>query len=98
MLRLKRRKIGTLNMITKSQNKMSNRFLPHHPNPMPTPPLTDEGKAWARFSIGLMDRNIEILKENDALRKTLFWCYIMMFIGWALFFAAMHFWGESLNM
>lgn len=74
-----------------------NKHLPHMKNPMPPPPQTDDGEAWARFAIGLMDRNIELIKKTDALRKDLFWCYIMLFIGWVLFFAAMHFWGESLN-
>jgi hypothetical protein len=76
---------------------MSNRFLPHHPNPMPPPPKTDEGRTWAQYAIGLMDTRLAYLKEIRTLKKTLFWCYIMLFVGWGLFFAAMHFWGESLN-
>lgn len=76
---------------------MNNRFLPHHPNPMPPPPKTDEGEKWARFAIGLMDRNTKYLKEILLLKKTLVWSYIMMFIGWLLFFAAMHLWNESIS-
>lgn len=76
---------------------MENKYIPSHPNPIPPPPLTDEGKEWAKFSVGLMDRNIEHLKQNISLRKTLNWCYVMIAIGWVLFFAAMHFWNESLG-
>jgi hypothetical protein len=74
-----------------------NKNIPQIQNPIPPPPKTDEGKAWAQYAGGLMDTQLEYLKEIRTLKKTLFWCYIMLFIGWALFFAAMHFWGESLN-
>jgi hypothetical protein len=35
---------------------MSNRFLPHHSNPMPPPPKTDEGKDWQRYADGLKSK------------------------------------------
>lgn len=48
--------------------------IPKYNNPMPPPPETEEGKAWAKYALGLLKRQEEILGLQNGIetRKIIF--------------------------